>query len=65
MLCISTGDDAVVHSKAICHDDMIVNGHTILCVAKTGGHIGFIEGWMANHIWFPTPAMEFLSSQIN
>jgi len=48
MLCISAADDGVCHLKALCKDELISNGKTIVCLAKAGGHIGFLEGWKAN-----------------
>lgn len=49
------------HIKGLGKDEIILNGRTVLCLAKSGGHIGFLEGWMANSFWFPKPAIEFLS----
>lgn len=64
MLCISAADDGVCHLKALCKDELIANGKTIVCLAKAGGHIGFLEGWKANKTWFPRPALEFLRENI-
>jgi predicted alpha/beta-fold hydrolase len=65
MLCISAEDDGVCHLKGLGKEELLHNGNTILCLAKAGGHIGFLEGWRASEIWFPKPAMEFLSYFIN
>ncbi|CAD8166031.1 unnamed protein product [Paramecium octaurelia] len=61
MLCISAEDDGVCHLKGLGKEEMIQNGRTILCLAKAGGHIGFLEGWNASSFWFPKPAIEFLT----
>lgn len=61
MLCISSEDDGVCHIKGLGKEEIILNGKTILCLTKSGGHIGFLEGLMFDTIWFPKPAIEFLS----
>lgn len=60
MLCIAAEDDFAVNVKALNKEKLISNGQTILCLAKAGGHIGFVEGTNADSTWFPKPALEFL-----
>ncbi|CAD8170646.1 unnamed protein product [Paramecium pentaurelia] len=60
MLCIAAKDDYAVNIKALSLDKLISNKQTIVCLAKSGGHIGFLEGLNADSTWFPKPALEFL-----
>lgn len=60
MLCIASEDDHAVNLKALNKDKLISNGQTILCLARSGGHMGFLEGVNADTTWFPKPALEFL-----
>ncbi|CAD8166934.1 unnamed protein product [Paramecium octaurelia] len=59
-LCICTEDDDVCHIKALQENLLQESAKNIICVAKAGGHIGFLEGWKTESIWFPKPAMEYL-----
>ncbi|CAD8174793.1 unnamed protein product [Paramecium octaurelia] len=60
MLCIAAKDDYAVNIKALSLNKLLSNKQTIVCLAKSGGHIGFLEGLNADSTWFPKPALEFL-----
>ena len=53
-------DDGACHKKSIATHEILLNDKAHLCVAKRGGHLGFLEGWNLKKSWFSRASVEFL-----
>ncbi len=62
LLCINSRDDPILHHSTIPFDEAKSNENIILLVTKTGGHVGWFEGFLNPKRWYIKPTLEFINA---